>query len=43
MITGICGNDGVAKKMCGKTEGDNARVPSSQAITRAGQGPLGVA
>jgi len=42
MKQGICGNDGVIKNVWGKTEGDKARVPSSQAITRAGQGPPGV-
>ena len=42
MKQGICCRYGVIKKMCGKTEGDKARVPSSQAITRAGQGPPGV-
>lgn len=42
MITGICCRYGAIKNVWGKTEGDNARVPSSQAITggaRATGGP----
>ena len=43
MKQGICGNDGLIILFCRKTKGRNERVPYTQAITRAGQGPPGVA